>query len=56
MYECPNDCGSREFVQTVEQVEIVELDDNGNPLRFDPVGDGIVTEVTCAECDAEVVG
>ena len=54
MDECPNDCGSTTFVQTVEQTETVHLNEAGTPEWFEKHEQGPILEKECAECGAEV--
>jgi len=54
MYSCPDECGSREFLQTAEQTESVHVNEDGEPTAFDEVGDPIMLELECEKCGAEV--
>lgn len=54
MYECPNDCGSTTFEQTVKQAETVHVDEGGSPEYFESHDHVDVLSVECAECGAEV--
>lgn len=53
-YECPNECGSDSFTQTVIQQETVIADENGGALHIDPTGDPVLTQLVCDGCDAEI--
>lgn len=53
MYEYPK-CDSSVFIQVYEQTEVIELNDNGDPVSIEPTGNGEVKSVECGECEAVV--
>ena len=54
MYECPNECGSQRFVQTITQSKQVRLNERGETIAVNGVGEPSVTEPRCEKCGAEV--
>lgn len=53
-YSCPNNCNPDHFIQTIEQTEIVHVDDDGEPEQFEPVGDTEAKEVQCGDCETNI--
>lgn len=53
MYECPNECGGQRFVQTVIQAKRVRVNERGETIRVDDVGEPTVSDPRCPECGAE---
>jgi hypothetical protein len=54
VYECPNGCGSTTFDQITWQGETVYVNENGEPLVFEEVGEPEIKRVECGECGAVV--
>lgn len=54
MCECPNKCGGQRFVQAIVQAKRVTVNERGEVIRQDSVGEPSISELRCKQCGAEV--
>lgn len=53
MPRCPNDCEKQRFVQTVTQSKQVLVNEQGETISCQGVGDPTVSDARCTKCGAE---
>jgi hypothetical protein len=54
MYECPNKCDSQRFFQAIVQSKHVTVNEHGETIRVDEVGEPSTSTPRCKACGAEV--
>jgi len=54
MPECPNECGTQRFFQAIVQSKRVTVNERGETIRVDEVGEPSISKPRCKACGAEV--
>ncbi len=54
MYECPNECSGNRFFQTVIQTKRVIVNERGEVITSNGIGEPDVSGPRCAVCGEEV--